>query len=57
MARPGLGERDPRDTFSDEFYACTSCNWEEPDLPGLKRHTLAVHGRPCNDTERQAVAS
>ena len=57
LARAGLGERDPRDTFSDEFYACTSCNWEEPNLAGLKRHTLAEHGRPCNDTERQAVAS
>lgn len=49
--------RDPLDEFGDKAYACTTCNHEEPNVNGMKRHTLVEHGRPLNDTERQAVAS
>jgi hypothetical protein len=49
--------RDPTDTFGEEFYACSSCNHEEPNLNGMKRHTLVEHGRPVNDTERKAIAA
>ena len=49
------GDRDPGDEFGEEFFACSSCNHEEPNVNGLKRHTLMAHGRPVNDTEREAI--
>lgn len=52
-----VADRDPRDEFGDEFFACSSCNHEEPNLNGMKRHTLAMHGRPVNDTERVGIAA
>lgn len=51
------GHRDPVDTFGEEFYACSTCNHEEPNIAGMKRHTLVEHGRPVNDTERKAIAA
>jgi hypothetical protein len=50
-------DRDPLDDFGDEAFVCTSCNHEEPNLNGMKRHTLAMHGRPVNDLERDSVAA
>ena len=49
------GHRDPSDDFGEEFFACSTCNHEEPNVNGLKRHTLMAHGRPVNDTEREAI--
>jgi len=49
--------RDPLDDFGDEAFVCTSCDHEEPNLNGMKRHTLMAHGRPVNDIERDPVAA
>jgi hypothetical protein len=54
---PNPDKRDPLDDFGDEAFVCTSCNHEEPNLNGMKRHTLMAHGRPVNDLERDPVAA
>jgi hypothetical protein len=39
LARAGLGERDPRDTFTDEFYACMILTEVEAQaIIGVLRH-------------------
>jgi hypothetical protein len=54
---PNPDKRDPLDDFGDEAFVCTSCNHEEPNLNGMKRHTLMEHGRPVNDLGRDPVAA
>lgn len=50
-------QRDPLDTFDDEAFVCSTCNHEEPNLNGMKRHTMANHGRAPYDIERDPVAA